>query len=356
MQSLINNMKPGLLTHESSVSDSLVCLANKRTDARLGGNKSHFNNSSNRSEKLSSSYQKLPKAKQFHLNSKFVNKNKKILTHDENLRINSDHECNENTGLFPRNPKNNSIFKLTEGQHNSNRINIHESFVKAHDFDISIVLEDDTTSNNLNTASCLPKESVETREFFFENVAIYKHKKFTNVEFIPENIKLLDAEAELKLFNVERKFLGASPFFQTIEFDPRTSNETGVLLKILNYEFENVDNHEIETEDYGGENARVNDKTPWYREYLDIGTYLNPISNYIKSFYPLSKEEYNKNYPWDKFYDAELYYDVDLVLTDDGELNMEMIPEQLEDTIKSLKTTQSVYLKKKYNYVQSRLR
>lgn len=359
MQQLVYDMKlsrPDSLTNESAVPGSFDNLKRDVIFTRAGDITPSLRSNLSKREKINVLIQKESQTKPFNLNSKLINKNKKTFIHDENFGVNLEHEYSENTGLFPRNDKIHRKFRLAEIKYSSNHIPTPGSLPQSHNINNSVTLQNNTASSDLGGQPNFITKDVEAKEFLFKKVDIHKHEGLINVEFKTNEIKLLDDESKLNLSNIERKFVGASPFFQTIEFDPRTSNETGILLKILNYEFENVDINDAKVDEYIEENENENYKTPWYMKYLDINTYVDPLSEYIKSFYPLSKEEYNEKYPWDKFYDAELYYDVDLTFTEDGGLNMEMIPGQLKDSIKTSRTTQSFYSKKKYNYVQSRIR
>lgn len=167
-------------------------------------------------------------------------------------------------------------------------------------------------------------------------------RKFTNVELNVPQIKLLEDSAPLDLSLVKRRLVPyASPFFQTIEFNPCEPTDTGILLKILNHEFESLDD---ENEDEMLQ-EKENKRTPWYRGLLDLE---KCYTRFVNSFKPLTKEEYNTRYPWDKFYDPELYYDNEM--DDEGVLNTELLPENLHNSI-SLEINDSM---KPYSYVSRR--
>lgn len=181
--------------------------------------------------------------------------------------------------------------------------------------------------------------------------------RFVNVDLAIQHIELSDDTDPLNLENLASYVPYAGPFFQTHEFNPFEPTSTGILLKILNEEFELIEDDLYDNESDGLNDNFFDDleknatakklQKPWYREYFDKS--ISTVDQFIKSFKPLTKEEYNKKYPWDKFYDPELYYDSQ---TDDeeGVLNMDMIPDKLEGSINFESTT----FKRKYSYLSKR--
>lgn len=171
------------------------------------------------------------------------------------------------------------------------------------------------------------------------------HDPYTKVDFDVQPIKLLPYDAKLDLTPLQEEFMfKAAPFFETLEFSPSNTDETGILLKILNYEFEECSRREEEEE------FRVNNKgdvIPWYQRIADA--FISFINDLIKSWQPMSKEEYNEKYPWDKFYDPELYYDYKM--DELHELNFDMIA---TDDVGTISKTNSFYQKKSHNYLSRR--
>lgn len=163
-------------------------------------------------------------------------------------------------------------------------------------------------------------ESVSISE---ESNKINAHGPYTKVDIDVHPIELLPYDADLNLHLLGHDYVTkASPFFETLEFSPYNRDETGILLKILNHEFEECTLDE-EKEAKGGcdYNEDIAIHIPWYHK-LQNNT-IQAINDFVKSFQPLSKEEYNKKYPWDKFYDPELYYEYEIA--DIHELNYDLI-------------------------------
>lgn len=183
-------------------------------------------------------------------------------------------------------------------------------------------------SKNFNGLSTVKNTFCSEEENLYDDESEAKHnRQFTSVEFDVPKITLLDDSAPLDLSQVKRRLVPyASPFFQTIEFNPFEPTDTGILLKILNHEFESLDDENDDDLMQEKENKRI----PWYRELLNLEKYY---TQFINCFKPLSKDEYNFKYPWDKFYDPELYYDNEM--DDEGVLNTELLPENLHNSISS---------------------
>lgn len=174
-------------------------------------------------------------------------------------------------------------------------------------------------------------------------------RRFIDVELDVPKINLLDDSEPLNLSPIKKSLVPyASPFFQTIEFNPFEPTDTGILLKILSYEFEQIDKENDDFVDNGTLETE-NIKISWVRKLISVveGIY----NDFLYIFKPLTKEEYNIKYPWDKFYDPQLYFDNDM--DEEGTLNTELIPDQLQGTVsndieKSLK--RFFYVSKRKSY------
>lgn len=181
------------------------------------------------------------------------------------------------------------------------------------------------------------------------NYTFNKHSKYTKVDIEIPKVQLADSDEPLDLSSISNKFLtDTSPFYQTREFNPVDTTDTGILLKILNYEFESIpdesdiDDDNDNVDDYLDENSQ--NIVPWYRNILNFNFFRSVIdANKV-----LSKDEYNEKFPWDKFYEPELF---EFPETDDiNVLNEDMIPRSYHDTIAS----STDFSKKQYNYVSTR--
>lgn len=309
--------------------------------------------------------------------AKDIENMKEISPQDENLGVQSNSTAEFNTpnransknipGLYPRK----SIEKRTLSTQTFKTINLSGSnlhhqrhlrnelsiSIKEHQVETTISLDspfstfDNFVPQTYDSLSTIKNNNldetiklIETDDFPYKDE---EKRKYTHVEIEPTNIELLDDEASLNLDLVSRKLVPyASPFFQTIEFDPCEPTDTGILLKILNYEFEHI-NEEDEAFANDSINEYENRRIPWYRQAFNFVKYYN---DFINSFKPLTKEEYNAKYPWEKFYDPELYFDTDLSDSDEGQLNMEMIPNQLQNSM-SAEISDSM---KTYSYIKRR--
>lgn len=261
-----------------------------------------------------------------------------ILLQDENLGIktNGDQELEQKNnlksktipGLYPRlsiEGKNFPVARIPSpgNQNLFDEINNEPEVEQSSSKSLVTVI-----SKNFNGLRSIKNTfSLEVDNVYDDDSEIKCSRKFTNVEFDVPKITLLDDSEPLDLSLVKRRLVPyASPFFQTIEFSPFEPTDTGILLKILNHEFESLDNENDNELMQEKENKRI----PWYRQLLSLEKYY---TQFINSFKPLSKEEYNSKYPWDKFYDPELYYDNDM--DDEGVLNTDLLPENLHNSISS---------------------
>lgn len=262
---------------------------------------------------------------------------------DENLGVKSNfikskfNEIDRSTsnnlpGLYPRismeerilsNSLRNNVYNMNK-YHNENRIN---SEVELHSNQSIVTL----ISKNFHGLSTIKNGPTEEDYIYSSNPAENKSlsRKFTDVELGVSEINLLDDSEPLDLSSIRKTLVPyASPFFQTIEFNPFEPTDTGILLKILNYEFEKIDKeteHSIDSEISETETIKVS----WLRKiYFFFKGIYKDLFNIFK---PLTKEEYNAKYPWDKFYDPELYFDNDM--DEEGTLNTELIPDQLQGTV-----------------------
>ena len=266
------------------------------------------------------------------------------LLQDENLGVKSDlfktkfNELDRSTnsnlpGLYPRismeeRSLSNSLRNRDAYQQNryqdEHRIN---SEVEIHSNQSFVTL----ISKNFHGLSTIKNDSTEEDYIYSSSTSENKSlsRKFTDVDLDVPKIDLLDDSEPLDLSPIKKRLVPyAGPFFQTIEFNPFEPTDTGILLKILNYEFEQIDKENDDSVD-----SRILEtekiKVSWIRKLISVveGVY----NDFLHVFKPLTKEEYNAKYPWDKFYDPELYFDNDM--DEEGTLNTELIPDQLQGTV-----------------------
>lgn len=260
----------------------------------------------------------------------------KILLQNENLDVKSTLSdfkfanksvINNLPGLYPR--------VSIEGKHITNLVKSSIKNDILHEQDINSEIEEHSdpsvitlTSNNYHGLSTIKNNyNYSEDEISYNKVLEEKEKrKYTDVEIKVSTVKLLDNSEPLDLTKVKRRLVpDVSPLFYTHEFEPDRASDTDVLLKILSYEFEVIDKEDEEFE------RRAIEETDdlivlWYTNALH--SVVSICINFIHSFKSMTKEEYNSKYPWDKFYEPELYYQHDI--DEDGVLNMDMIPEGLQ--------------------------
>lgn len=207
-----------------------------------------------------------------------------------------------------------------------------------------------TIQDELNVETIVPECTSK-----FPDAKLKKHSQYVNVETKPSEIKLLDNDAPLDLSPLANTFVPhASPFFQTREFDPNVPTDTGILLKILNYEFDLIpdevdsDEEEIFNEDLEANYKRTNSKrrNAWYEGWID----LKCIKEFLNSYKNLSVEEYKEKYPWDQFYDPELYYSPKPHNISDSGLNLDMIDSRSLNTVPGISTA----TKREHSYLLQR--
>ncbi|TID30333.1 hypothetical protein CANINC_001035 [Pichia inconspicua] len=226
--------------------------------------------------------------------------------------------------------------------------------VKSNHFNIPTTL-DPRVDLEVNPYSAVTFKIEDNLKTITESVSVPSTEKvpnretYTKVDLEVQPIKLLPYDAELDLTPLKGNFMSkAVPFFETLEFCPTSTDETGILLKILNHEFECCSKREEEQEFKANCCAEEEeDEIPWYKKATK--TMLTFIDELLKSWQPVDKEEYNKRFPWDKFYDPELYYDYKV--DELHELNFDMIA---SDDVGTISKTNSFHMKKSHNYVSKR--
>lgn len=279
--------------------------------------------------------------------------------HDENFGVEDNiygfnSKISRGSGLYPRVPHEEDNRSLVRGT----RLSISSNFEKSFNIKSTLsnsIQADGTYSSNLNTIK--DELNIETIiDEPFPNISdqkYIKHSKYTSVDTEPTNVKLLDDDEPLNLSCLSNSFVPhANPFFQTKEFSPYTPTDTSILLKILSYEFELIPD-EVDSEDGGydpdhhlEEKEKNNTHSAWYDGWID----LKSIKEFLNSYKTLSVEEYKKKYPWDQFYDPELFYSAYLRHDEERGLNLEMIPNGLQDSVSGFSTA----AKREYSYLSQR--
>lgn len=214
---------------------------------------------------------------------------------------------------------------------------------------------DPGSSSPLNPYSTVTFKIEENLKTIVESSSELLKKKYhvhdfnTTVDSKAQPIKLLSYDAKLDLSSLKGNIVSkAAPFFETLEFNPYYTDEIGILLKILNHEFETCFREEEKEERMANDcNEEVPDEIPWYRNLSNAA--VKAFDDFIKSWQPISKDEYNKKYPWDKFYDPELYYE--FKIDEIHEVNLDMIA---TDDLGSISKSNSMYMRKPHNYLFKR--
>lgn len=272
--------------------------------------------------------------------------------HDENMAFDYTPQANS----YYNNTKHN-LFNLNELKpeitSNSN------NFIDRTDSDYIFEKSDEAIAICDSNQLCISKDDFTDsqifnfKEYSLSDIDVPIHSsnitQFADVEVNPSEAILSENESPLPLEKCLQNFVPyASPFFHTVEFNPYSPTDIGILLKIMNHEFENLSEDEYDDGFWVKISNKIeNEKAmqvPWFWRFLRLFN----IRNCFHFFEPLTKEEYNAKFPWDKFYDPELYYDNDVDI--EGGINMDMLPDNLENNLGS----ESYSFKRFYSYVTDR--
>lgn len=167
--------------------------------------------------------------------------------------------------------------------------------------------------------------------------ALRKRKRFSEVS-IPPQISTLSSDSQKFQISSDEStdFIKyAAPFNHCNEFDPYKKSDEGVLLSILALEFQKIDDEEDLKFDLHQEMGYVKPRSL-------ISSIFEFVMGYrwlLDPFIEIDRNEYLRRYPWDKFYDPELYYENGInevrkkKLSNDNGLNLDMMPDELKEEI-----------------------
>lgn len=160
-----------------------------------------------------------------------------------------------------------------------------------------------------------------------QDVRKRKRKRHASVEMAPHMHRLAsDSEKFVLPQEKSAPIKYAAPFNSCNEFDPHKRTDEGILLSILAYEFQQLDNREKLQNEAGFIKPR-NMINSIYQYMLKWRWLLDP-------FVGVDQTEYLRRYPWDRFYDPQLFihHNPKKIPSEHG-LNLDMMPEELKEEI-----------------------
>lgn len=152
----------------------------------------------------------------------------------------------------------------------------------------------DAKSSNPKTKDNRENWEIDDPRFNEVSINFRKESKVAANNLADDNIPF-----EKLLSGLSRKRIcDAAPFFLMTEFDPRAATDEGILLKVLNYEFDELDN--LPPVEPYGRYSLSNIFEKWILGGWGFG--------WIRHFgFEITDDEYIAKFPWDRFYEPELY-------------------------------------------------
>lgn len=183
--------------------------------------------------------------------------------------------------------------------------------------------------------SAIEVKSIVNNDLLLPNKVLRKRKRYTEAAFTPQVHKLADDSYRFQLPFESKKFIKyAAPLHHLNEFNPFNKTDEGILLSILKFEFQKIDDEEEHKFDLSQEMGYVKPRNL-------INYICGLLMDYrwlLDPFIRVDRNEYLRRYPWDQFYDPELYFENGInekesSTSNEHGLNLDMMPDELKEEI-----------------------